>query len=72
MDNNAAYTWKLLLKARNCSHGLMSSRIHDGADPNMWLDPLVDGWSLVEILREDYMHTVGGPQQKGFHSHISW
>lgn len=48
MNNNTSYTWKLLLKGRQWCKGVIDRKIVNGENSEVWLDPWINGHSLVD------------------------
>lgn len=55
VDNNASFTWKLLLKTRVTSEQLIQIQITNGRNTSLWFDPWVKGNSLSNTLGWAYL-----------------
>lgn len=63
-DNNASYTLKLLLKARQWCKGLIDSKIANGEKSDTWTDPWIEGQSLVDKFGWKSMIIFDGHSKK--------
>lgn len=64
MNNNASYTWKLLLRAREWCKGLIDRKIANGNSRDLWADPWLNGYSLIDKFGDNDMYVVGGNRKK--------
>lgn len=64
INNNASYTWNLLLKARQRSEGLIDRKIINGDNTDIWVDLWINGTSLLEKHGWNFMNVSGGLNRK--------
>lgn len=50
VDNDTSSTWKMILKARQESKGLLGKQIVNGNDTNLRMDPWIHGHLLADTL----------------------
>lgn len=60
INNNASCTWNFLLRARQWCKGLIYRKIINGNNTNVWLDPWINGFSLLERYGWNYITISGG------------
>lgn len=60
MDNNASYTWKTMLRARQWCKGLIDRKIVNGENSDIWFDPWINGASLIDKYGWNTMSIAGG------------
>lgn len=64
MNNNASYTLKTLLKAKQWCTASIDRKIVNGEHIDIWLDPWIKGYSLVDKYGWSTMAVFGENNRK--------
>lgn len=66
MKPTVSFIWKTILRARQWCNGLINRNIVNGETTNLWLDPWINGSTLLNIVGRNDMDGVNQHNTKSF------